>query len=55
MAVALAVDAVLLAGAMLYGRQFAIGPVEWAWRSLVETRLLPWRTPARRDATEPVL
>lgn len=55
MGIALAIDAVLLAGAMLYVRQFAIGPVEWAWRSLVETRLLPWRTPARRDASEPVL
>ncbi|HEX8419602.1 MAG TPA: DUF418 domain-containing protein [Sphingomonas sp.] len=47
MLVALAVDAVLLLAAILWFRRFAIAPVEWAWRSLVETRRLPWRRVAR--------
>lgn len=54
MAIALAIDAVLLAAALLYLRRYAIGPVEWAWRSLVETHPLPWRAP-RADASAPVL
>ena len=47
MLVALAVDAVLLLAVILWFRRFAIAPVEWAWRSLVETRRLPWRRVAR--------
>lgn len=43
MLVALAVDLLLLFAAMAWFRRFAIAPVEWAWRSLVETRALPWR------------
>ncbi len=43
MALALAIDALLLAGAMLWLRRFRIAPVEWAWRSIVERRALPWR------------
>lgn len=43
MALALAVDALLLWGAVLYLRRYRIAPVEWAWRSLVERRLLPFR------------
>jgi len=43
MGVAAAVDAVLLVMALVYLRHFAIGPVEWAWRSVVEQRRLPWR------------
>ncbi|MEH3107699.1 MAG: DUF418 domain-containing protein [Sphingomonas fennica] len=43
MAVALAIDALLLAAAMWWTRHFRIAPVEWAWRSLVERRALRWR------------
>ncbi len=43
MALALAVDAVLLWGANLWLRRYRIAPVEWAWRSLVEVRWLPFR------------
>ena len=43
MALALAVDALLLWGANLWLRHYWIAPVEWAWRSLVEVRLLPFR------------
>lgn len=43
MLVALAVDLLLLVAAIAWFRRFAIAPVEWAWRSLVETRALPWR------------
>ena len=43
MGVAAAIDAVLLLAAVLYLRRWRIGPVEWAWRSLVERRILPWR------------
>jgi uncharacterized protein len=45
MLVALAVDAVLLWAANVYLRHLDIAPVEWAWRSLVEGRRLPWRRP----------
>ncbi len=45
MGIALAVDAVLLWFAIAYSRHFAIAPVEWAWRSLLERRRLPWREP----------
>ncbi|RDE07398.1 DUF418 domain-containing protein [Sphingomonas aracearum] len=43
MLLALAVDAMLLGVAILYVRRWRIGPVEWAWRSLVERRRLSWR------------
>lgn len=43
MALALAVDALLLWGANLWLRHYRIAPVEWAWRSLVELRRLPFR------------
>ncbi|AIT06183.1 hypothetical protein MC45_07015 [Sphingomonas taxi] len=43
MALALAVDALLLWAAVLWVRRFRIAPVEWAWRSVVEGRWLPLR------------
>ena len=47
MVTAFVVNAVLLVGANLWVRHFDIAPVEWAWRSLVERRVLPWRRQAR--------
>lgn len=43
MAVALSVNALLLWGANVYVRHYRIAPVEWAWRSVVELRLLRLR------------
>lgn len=43
MLTALAIDAVLLLAAVWWMRHFAIAPVEWAWRSIVARRSLPWR------------
>ncbi len=43
MVTAFVVNAVLLVGANLWVTRFDIAPVEWAWRSLVERRMLPWR------------
>ncbi len=43
MLTALAVNAVLLVLANIWVRYFDIAPVEWAWRSLIERRALPWR------------
>ncbi|MEG8056987.1 DUF418 domain-containing protein [Sphingomonas sp. 22L2VL55-3] len=43
MATALAINIALLLLANAYVRRFDIAPVEWAWRSLVEGRALPWR------------
>nr|WP_243848255.1 DUF418 domain-containing protein [Sphingomonas insulae] len=43
MALALAVNALLLWGANLWLRRYRIAPVEWAWRSLVDLRVLPMR------------
>ncbi len=43
MVLALAVNAVLLILANIYVRYLDIAPVEWAWRSLIEQRRLPWR------------
>ena len=37
------INALLLVGANLWVKRFDIAPVEWAWRSLVEGRVLPWR------------
>lgn len=46
MATALVINLVLLVLANIYVRYLSIGPVEWAWRSLIEWRRLPWRKPA---------
>ncbi|SDA29821.1 DUF418 domain-containing protein [Sphingomonas sp. NFR15] len=46
MVTAFAIDAALLWAANRYVRHFDIAPVEWAWRSLIEGRRLPWRKPA---------
>lgn len=43
MLTAVAINLVLLVLANLYLRYLDIGPVEWAWRSLIEQRALPWR------------
>lgn len=42
MLTALAIDAVLLVLAVWWVRHFAIAPVEWAWRSIVAGRRLPF-------------
>ena len=47
MLTALAIDAVLLVLAGWWVRRFAIAPVEWAWRSIVAGRRLPFRMAAR--------
>ena len=43
MVTAFIINALLLIGANLWVKRFDIAPVEWAWRSLVEGRVLPWR------------
>ena len=43
MLMSVVIDAVLLALAVGYLRRFRIAPVEWAWRSIVEGRRLPFR------------
>lgn len=43
MLTAVAVNAVLLVIANLWVRRYSMAPVEWAWRSIVEWRLLPMR------------
>jgi len=48
MALALAVNALLLWGANVYVRYFRMAPVEWAWRSIVELKVLPLRGAAAR-------
>ncbi|HEX8364806.1 MAG TPA: DUF418 domain-containing protein [Allosphingosinicella sp.] len=45
MLAALVINLVLLWAANIYLRHFRIAPVEWAWRSLVEWRWLPFRRP----------
>ncbi|CAN5794462.1 DUF418 domain-containing protein YeiB [soil metagenome] len=47
MAVAAVIDLGLLWLANVYVRHFRIAPVEWAWRSIVEERRLPFRSPSR--------
>lgn len=42
----LAINLALLVLANFYVRYLSIGPVEWAWRSLIEWRRLPWRKAA---------
>jgi len=46
MVTAFVIDVLLLWAANVYVRHFDIAPVEWAWRSLIEARRLPWRKPA---------
>lgn len=41
------IDLGLLWLANVYVRHFRIAPVEWAWRSIVEGRRLPFRSPGR--------
>lgn len=43
MATSAAIDLALLGLANIYVRHFRIAPVEWAWRSIVEGRRLPFR------------
>ncbi len=43
MLTAFAIDAALLVLALWWTRRFSIAPVEWAWRSLVAGRALPFR------------
>ncbi|MES2337556.1 MAG: DUF418 domain-containing protein [Pseudomonadota bacterium] len=43
MLTALAINAALLWGANIWVRHYRIAPVEWAWRSIVERRRLPFR------------
>lgn len=43
MLLALAIDVMLLGLAVMWLRRFAIGPVEWAWRSLLVGQRLRWR------------
>jgi uncharacterized protein len=53
MLTALAINLVLIWLANIYCRYVDIGPVEWAWRSLIEWRVLPWRKPVRRAGGMP--
>ncbi|WCT74996.1 DUF418 domain-containing protein [Sphingomonas naphthae] len=46
MLTALAVNAMLLWGANIWVRHYDIAPVEWAWRSIVAGRPLPWKKAA---------
>lgn len=55
MLTALAINAALLVGANIWVRYFDVAPVEWAWRSLVEGRGLPWRKGSPRDPHTPLL
>ena len=43
MVTAFVINAFLLVGANLWVKRYDIAPVEWAWRSLIEGRALPWR------------
>ena len=43
MVTAFLINAILLIGANLWVKRYDIAPVEWAWRSLLEGRVLPWR------------
>lgn len=47
MVTAVIVNAALLWLANIWLRHFNIAPVEWAWRSIVERRALPWRSSAK--------
>ena len=50
----LAINAALLWGANVWVRHFAIAPVEWAWRSIIARRRLPFRLRARPEQPEGV-
>ena len=50
MLTALAIDLALLAGATWWMQDFAIAPVEWAWRSIIAGRRLPFRRGQRSQA-----
>ncbi len=52
MVTAFIINVFLLIGANLWVKRYDIAPVEWAWRSLVEGRVLPWRK-RPRAVTEP--
>lgn len=43
--IAFAIMALQLAGANLWLRTFATGPLEWLWKSLAYNRAQPWRRP----------
>ena len=54
MVTAFVINALLLVGANMWVKRYDIAPVEWAWRSLVEGRVLPWRKrPRPVSAPEP--
>lgn len=53
METAVAVDSALLLGANLWVRHFAIAPVEWAWRSILAGRRLPFGR-GKRSAKGPL-
>ncbi|WP_404370024.1 DUF418 domain-containing protein [Sphingomonas sp. MMS24-J45] len=50
MVTAFVIDAFLLVGANWWAKRYDIAPVEWAWRSLIEGRALPWRKRPRATA-----
>lgn len=50
MVTAFVINAFLLVGANLWVKRYDIAPVEWAWRSLIEGRALPWRKRPRAVA-----
>lgn len=54
MVTAFLINAALLWGANLWVRHFDIAPVEWAWRSLVERRMLPWRRTRAAMTSDPL-
>lgn len=51
MVTAFVINALLLIGANLWVKRYDIAPVEWAWRSLIEGRALPWRKRPRAVTT----
>lgn len=50
MVTAFVINAALLIGANWWVKRYDIAPVEWAWRSLIEGRALPWRKRPRATA-----
>ena len=48
MATAALIDIVLIVAANRYLRYWRIGPIEWVWRSLATSRVLPLRVDAPR-------
>lgn len=53
MATAVGINLLLLVLANWWVKYFAIAPFEWAWRSLVERRMLPWRA-KQQDVPPPL-